>query len=389
MPLRPPRKGLHEHPATSWRQQSALSTPEWWAVLAIAAIGVIASPLLDLTQSSPDVVAATIDAAFCITFVVAARWPWAGLLVYGVALAVSFPSGEQEAVLSAVALSSCVVIRVGSVRVIASFIVLVAGGLAIIAAMGQVAHGSSALVGIPFLALISSAIGAVLRLALGRERKLSAELRRRIQTEREIRAEERQLISDELHDDIAHDLTVISTYISVLEREQEEGIDTATRTLAMSVLGDTTRKVLDDLRLIMQQGTAVDGQSVRALPAAFDDARRKLAAANLHVEVEGDPEDERVSRLVSTTLSRTLREAVTNILKHHGRSPIRIGLSVVDAVVCFEVTNALPAARSSADPGFGTIRISERIERLGGSCVIGPDGASWVVSVRIPRHTLL
>ncbi|MEZ5188381.1 MAG: hypothetical protein R2723_07145 [Microbacterium sp.] len=82
---------------------------------------------------------------------------------------------------------------------------------------------------------------------------------------------------------------MISTYISVLEQDQEEGIDPATRALAMSVLGDTTRKVLDDIRLIMQQGTAIDEQPMRALTAAFDDARRELATANLRVEVEGDP----------------------------------------------------------------------------------------------------
>lgn len=182
---------------------------------------------------------------------------------------------------------------------------------------------------------------------------------------------------------------MISTYISVLEQDQEEGIDPATRALAMSVLGDTTRKVLDDIRLIMQQGTAIDEQPMRALTAAFDDARRELATANLRVEVEGDPGDERVGRLVSATLSRTLREAVTNVLKHHGQSPIRIGLSVVDDIVCFDVTNTLPDVQTPTEPGFGTIRISERITRLGGSCVIGPDGDSWVVSIRIPRHSQL
>ncbi|WEG08867.1 histidine kinase [Microbacterium horticulturae] len=389
MSLRTVRKSGHDRPATSWRTQSALSTPEWWVVFALAGIGLIASPLLDLTQPNPDPISAVIDTVFCVAFVVAARSPWAGLLVYALALAASFPFHEQEVVLSAIALSSCVLVRVGSIRAIAGFVALMGGGVVIVAATVQGTHGLNVFVGIPFVALVSSVIGAVLRIALGRARTLTAELQRRIQTEQAIRAEERQLISDELHDDIAHDLTVISTYISVLEQDQEQGIDPATRALALTVLGNTTRKVLDDIRLIMQQGTAIEEQSMRALAVAFDDARRELAAANLRVEVKGDPEDERVSRLVSATLSRTLREAVTNILKHHGQSPIRIELSVVGDVVCFDVTNALPKVQGQAEPGFGTIRISERIERLAGSCVIGPDGDSWVVSIRIPRHSSL
>lgn len=389
MSLKAARRRRHQRPPTSWRTQTPLSAPEWWVVFALAGIGVIAGPILDLTQPAPDSLSAVIDAVFCVAFVVAARWPWAGLLVYAVALAVSFPYHEQAVVLSAIALSACVIVRVGSIRTIAGLVALIAGGVATVAATAQSTYGPNVLVGVPFVALISSVIGASLRIALGRARTLTAELQRRIQTEQEIRAEERQLISDELHDDIAHDLTVISTYISVLEQDQEEGIDPATRALAMSVLGDTTRKVLDDIRLIMQQGTAIDEQPMRALTAAFDDARRELATANLRVEVEGDPGDERVGRLVSATLSRTLREAVTNVLKHHGQSPIRIGLSVVDDIVCFDVTNTLPDVQTPTEPGFGTIRISERITRLGGSCVIGPDGDSWVVSIRIPRHSQL
>lgn len=378
--------GRRPRPERLWQYQSAPSRLEWWAVIAFAAIGVIVNPILDLAQANPDQIAGVIDAAFCVTFVVAARWPWVALTAYAAVLVGSFPLQEQGAVLSAIALSSCVIIRVGSIRAIAVFAALLIGGLIVIVATDQPPNDGGSLVAILFLALLSGAVGAVLRVTLGRERRLQAELERRIQSEQEIRAEERQLISDELHDDIAHDLTVISTYISVLQREHDEGGDPDTRVLAMSVLGGTTRKVLDDLRLIMQQGTAIDGQASRTLTGAFDDARRELAGANLLVEIEGDPEDPRVSRLVGSTLSRTLREAVTNVLKHGGRSPVRIGLSIVDDIVRFQISNALPAEPVIQEPGRGTIRISERIQRLGGSCVVGPDAGTWVVSVHIPRH---
>lgn len=371
-------------PASSWRARAALSRPELWVVFAIAAVAVVVSPVLDLTQSSPDPIASVVDAVFSVTFVVATRWPWAALTVYTVALATSFLWHEQEAVLSAIALSACIIVRVGDIRAVGGFFALLSGGVGITASQGLAAHGLDALVGIPLIALISGAIGAMLRVASDRERKLTIELQRRIRAERDIRAEERQVISDELHDDIAHDLTVISTYVSVLEKEYEEDAHTATTALALSVLGESTRKVLQDLRVIIHQGSAVDSQSARTLSAAFEDARRELTGAALQIDIEGDPKDERISRLVAATLSRTLREAVTNILKHRGQSPIKIALSIVDDAAWLKVTNGLPATPTENEGGFGTIRISERIKLLGGSSIVGPDGDTWIVSVRIP-----
>ncbi|MEZ5213877.1 MAG: hypothetical protein R2692_03375 [Microbacterium sp.] len=116
-----------------------------------------------------------IDTVF-VAFVIAARWPWA-LLVYAVALAV-FSVPRAAVVLSAIALR---VSSFAGASVPRRARRAHAGGVATVAATAQSTYGLNVLVGVPFVALISSVIGASLRIALGRART-TAELQRRIET---------------------------------------------------------------------------------------------------------------------------------------------------------------------------------------------------------------
>jgi len=373
-----------------WSKQSSLTKPEWWATVVFAGIGVVVNPILDVTQFKPNPVAGIFDSLFCIVFVVAARWPWISLAAYVAFLGCSFIVQEQVGVLFAMALSVCMTVRVGSIRCILALATVLGMGLLAVLISPHSSNGAGILFGIPFIALVSAALGAILRLAFGREVRLTTELRQRAQAEQEIRDNERQLIGDELHDYIAHDLTVIATYVSVVEAEETVG-DTPDRRHALALLGDMTRKVLDDLRLVMQHESAIEGQTGLGLPTAFEEAERELTGAGLRVRVEGDPADPRITRLRSTALARVLREAVTNILKHGGQSPIEIRLSILDDVIHFDIRNALPHGYVESSPpsrGFGTIRISERVRQLGGQCVIGQDGDTWGMSVSIPLHPL-
>lgn len=196
------------------------------------------------------------------------------------------------------------------------------------------------------------------------------------------RAEERNRIGRELHDVIAHTLTVSLLHITSARLAVEHDPDDAARSLAEAErLG---RDSLDEVRLAVgmlhEQGdggrtTPLPG--VAGLPALVE--RFRSAGADVSLTIDGD-----ISRLHATTglaVYRILQEALTNAVKHAAGAPTSVTLTVEADTVGLAVDSA---AEPGAGTGLGLVSMRERAESLGGRCQAGPGGRGWLVAATLP-----
>ena len=223
------------------------------------------------------------------------------------------------------------------------------------------------------------AAGALVR----HERDLTAQLREaQAGLAERARAEERNRIARELHDVIAHTLTVSLLHVTSARLAVEHGLDDAARSLAEAErLG---RESLDEVRRAVGL-LHVDGDAAQTapLPGAGDlpalIERFRSAGADATFAVDGD-----TARLPATTglaVYRVLQEALTNAIKHAPGSLTAVRVEVAADDVRLEVDTSGPPGTGS---GLGLLNMRERAESLGGTCAAGPGGRGWLVTASFP-----
>ncbi|WP_415293703.1 sensor histidine kinase [Clavibacter tessellarius] len=252
---------------------------------------------------------------------------------------------------------------------------------------------TSALPVVLLIGVLASLVGWTLRSSLRRERGLAVDLEdlERIRaTELE---SERQRIADELHDIIAHDVTLVAMHVRVLERVDDPG----TRAQSIVAIRDSADQALADirrvLRVVRDGRPGVDGEDPEAagdtLAGTVEAVRRDLEALGARVSM-GSLEGIEVSSAIERTLVRFLREAATNVAKHSASLPdVQVEFVRGTTDVTVSVTSSLPF-RSSASPipssGYGIHRMRERVTLLGGDLDARAVDGSWVLSARLPRQ---
>ena len=198
------------------------------------------------------------------------------------------------------------------------------------------------------------------------------------------RAEERNRIARELHDVIAHTLTVSLLHVTSARLAVEYEPEDAARALAEAErLG---RESLAEVRAVvgLLREDAGRGETmteplpgVEALPELVE--RFRLAGADITVATDGD-----TGRLAATTglgVYRIVQESLTNAVKHAPGVPVSVSLRVEANAVKLAVDSA---GRPGSGAGLGLIGMKERAESLGGSCEAGPGGHGWLVRARLP-----
>jgi signal transduction histidine kinase len=183
------------------------------------------------------------------------------------------------------------------------------------------------------------------------------------------RAEERNRIARELHDVIAHSLTVSLLHVSSARLAVEENPADAVRALAEAErLG---RECLTEVRQVVGLLRRDEGGSTAPLPgagqlAALVDQYRR-AGADIALDVDGDPAQ--LTATVGLAFYRILQEALTNAARHAPGARARAALSVTAAGGVLLVDSAGPPGSGTGD---GLVSMRERAEALGGTCTAGP-----------------
>jgi signal transduction histidine kinase len=196
------------------------------------------------------------------------------------------------------------------------------------------------------------------------------------------KAEERNRIARELHDVIAHTLTVSLLHVTSARLAVEHDPADAARALAEAErLG---RESLAEVRLAVGMLRRPDDAGRTApLPGASEVPalvqRFREAGADVTLSIDGD-----TGRLPATTglaVYRILQEALTNAAKHAPGSPTAVRLAVGAGAVGLAVDSA---AEPGTGSGVGVLSMRERAESLGGTCHAGPGGRGWLVQATLP-----
>ncbi|MDA3804822.1 MULTISPECIES: sensor histidine kinase [Clavibacter] len=251
---------------------------------------------------------------------------------------------------------------------------------------------TTALPAVLLIGALAALVGRTLRSSLRRERGLAVDL---LDLERARDAEleaERQRIADELHDIIAHDVTLVAMHVRVLGRVD----DPALREQSVVAIRDSADQALADIRRVLRvvrddRSTTIgdrdeDGDTIAG---AVDSVRHDLEALGAHVVV-GPLDGLDVSSAIQLTIVRLLREGATNVAKHAAPRPdVRVDIDPGQDDVTVTITSTMaPTSTTSPIPssGYGMHRMRERVTLLGGSLEAREVEGSWVLSARLPRH---
>jgi signal transduction histidine kinase len=227
-------------------------------------------------------------------------------------------------------------------------------------------------------------------------------------------AEERARIARELHDVVAHHVSLMAVQseaaASLLPGRPEEA------SKSVEVIGRTAREALTELRRLLGvlRGPAdVDGRATTSPSPSIsqlDDVLGQVRQAGIAVDLQVEGSPSRLPPGVDLAAFRIVQEALTNTVKHSGAGEAMVTVRYEPGYVTVSVTDTgngavaitvdgkasrarsrLAAARDGggtrrADSGgFGLAGIAERVASCGGKLTVGPgDAGGFAVTARLP-----
>ncbi|MEV0113139.1 histidine kinase [Streptomyces sp. NPDC050844] len=295
---------------------------------------------------------------------------------------------------------------------------------------------------IPFIAITTS-IGVtappiLLGLYVGARRRLMESLRERADSlERELqllaeraeeraewaRNEERTRIAREMHDVVAHRVSLMVVHAAALQAVARKDPEKAVKNAAL--VGDMGRQALTELREMLGvlrtagESGAASGAGVRrgavseAVPLAavgfaaaaaasravdedgpclaeLDELVGQSRAAGMAVDLSVEGESRAYAAEVEQTAYRVVQEALTNVHKHAAGAKTYVRLAHRGAEIAMQVENEPPPEAGPGDArlpsgGNGLVGMKERVTALGGVFVSGPtDAGGFRVSAVLP-----
>lgn len=235
--------------------------------------------------------------------------------------------------------------------------------------------------------------------ALGRAVALRCELTARLKELTEGRSREDRLLAEqvlatertqlarEMHDVVAHQVSLISLQAGALRMSTP---DSASRDAADTIRTLAVR-TLEELRHMVGVLRAAGAGSAQRTPQPrLSDLPRLLAESAVDVEADiGYEECTSCPEGVERAAFRIVQEALTNVRKHAPGAKARIRVRCASHELRVEVRNTAAVAGTAPldlpSGGHGLIGLSERVHLLGGFFSAGPDNAGgYVVSATIP-----
>jgi signal transduction histidine kinase len=216
----------------------------------------------------------------------------------------------------------------------------------------------------------------------------------RVEQVRRAVADERVEIARDLHDIVAHAMSVIAVRSGAARMVVDTQPDQARE--ALSIIETTTRRSLQEMRLLVGVLRNAEDEHAELGPApGLRDIGRLvagLAAAGLSVDVEVDGPPRALPPAADLSAYRIVQEALTNVVRHAGPThakvaityrPESVGIEVVDDGPNSEAPRAPALAREGT--GHGLIGMRERALLFGGSLEAGPCASGY--RVRAALHT--
>ncbi len=219
---------------------------------------------------------------------------------------------------------------------------------------------------------------------LTRERETSA-----AEQSRRVLVEERTRIARELHDVVAHSMSVIQVQASTakyrvpgLAEDAAAEFDDIAATARGSLV--EMRRLLGVLRTEDQIAELAPQQGLDDLPALADGLRRVGADITLSMD-RGDEGALPVPPTVQIAAFRIVQEAMSNAVRHAPGAPIVVDVRVGTTAVQLRIHNGPAQSTGEHGAGHGLRGMLERAALLDGTLDAGPDGAGgWLVTAVLP-----
>jgi signal transduction histidine kinase len=205
---------------------------------------------------------------------------------------------------------------------------------------------------------------------------------------REAVAQEQARIAREVHDIVAHDVSVMVAQARAARRVFDSHPDTAVSALAsIETVGrdalDGLRRLVTLLRTDVEHSGRTPQPTLDRLPALLAQVDR--AGLPVTLSIRGRPRS--LSATVELNAFRIVQEALTNILKHAGPTQALVTLDYQGDHLHLEVRDRGRGGAEHPSAGYGLISMQQRAAMLGGDLVAQPaEGAGFVVSARLPME---
>jgi signal transduction histidine kinase len=369
---------------------SSPRTAVWATALGLAVLQVVGSIGASSGQSDRKAVDAVAVVLLLLgpgALAVRDRWPLAAVVVTLVAtdvyVGLGYPYGP---VFAGVVLAIFTAVGAGHRRATVVLAAAGFGGFVLAFALDSRSEGSSA----AHLALVAGWLVVVLAVSeVFRIRRVQAAERERGEVEERQRrvAEQRLVLAQDLHDVLAHNISLINVQASVALHLLDEQPERARPALAN--IKAASRDALHELRSaldLLRHGE----EAPRAPAPGLSDLEQLVAgvrASGLEVELARAGPRTPLSGAVELAAYRIVQEALTNVTRHAGagRATVAVGL-LSDHVLTVEVTDdGVGGPAGPAGPGNGIRGMQERAASLGGSLEAGPRiGGGFRVVARLP-----
>jgi signal transduction histidine kinase len=373
---------------------------KYWFDIAIALLAIEGMVQVVVGHHSPDAPRTTLwfalpaIAILVLPIFVRRRFPFAAPTAYWLlAAAISFVDWRLiPFAVSLFAVGMAVAFLLGNLRDArqAGFgLAVVVGGAAIVVYKIH-GHGADELVFIPLEFAISWLAGFALRERAERaeaaETRATLAERERDAAARIAVAEERARIARELHDIVAHAVSVIVLQVGAVRHKLPDAL--ADDRDALRGVERAGRTALAEMRRLLA-AMRPDGDEAELLPQpgldGLDSLLEDIGRAGLPVELHVDGEPFPLPRGIDLSAYRIVQEGLTNALKHaHASSAevsVRYGLNELQ----LEVRDDGSGGATSDGLGHGLVGIRERVKIYGGEMTAGTEnGGGFILSTRLP-----
>jgi signal transduction histidine kinase len=215
------------------------------------------------------------------------------------------------------------------------------------------------------------------------------QLAQQLEREREEQArsavtEERARIARELHDEVAHAMSVIAVQADAAEGAL--ATDPALVERPLVAIRETARAALADMRRVLgglrsgEDAELTPGPGLERIGMLVEQARADGLEVDLRIEGEPAP----LPQSLDLAAYRVLQEGLTNVRKHAGARQVEIVVRYGPDTVAVAVVDDGDGTGAGGGTGRGLPGLRERVTLLGGELVVGPRSGGFALRATLP-----
>jgi signal transduction histidine kinase len=189
----------------------------------------------------------------------------------------------------------------------------------------------------------------------------------------EARQHERARLAREMHDVLAHRLSLLATYAGALEYRPDASPDRIAQAAGVVRAGisEALQELRDVIALLREDDEPDQTSSLRPLPTLLDLPRlvEECETAGMQIAVQADSDGaDMVPPAIGRAAYRVVQEGLTNARKHAPGQPVTVTIArPLPREVVVEVCNTVSGADLALGSGYGLVGLTERVTLLGGN----------------------